>query len=352
LNQSVEKNMPRSAWYTYAVCGAWLVSAHSATAVAQPAPDSATAPDADDYTSLISRGLAEYNLGHWSEARAFFGRAHTLRPNARTLRGLGLASYELRDYVAAIRYLEGALENADRPLTSEMRAAAQRQINEAESFVGHYKIRLEPSSASLSVDGTTATYERDGSLLLNPGEHTLRADANDHEAVTRVLTVTGGERAELRLELRSVEQARSTDPFGRESPPVVRPSHAEAQSGSFFETRSAPQWVGIALAGGAVIGAGVGVTFGVLALNENAAAKRHGGCSADGCTTPDALAHRNSAVARADVATVSFIGAGVLLGAGLLTYLLGPGEERAKPRLEVRPAVSRDGVAVWARTVF
>lgn len=87
--------------------------------------------------------------------------------------------------------------------------------------------------------------------------------------------------------LTSLEPAPPTEPFGRESPPVVRPSHAEAQSGS-----------------------------------------------------------------RADVATVSFIGAGVLLGAGLLTYLLEPGEERAKPRLEVRPAVIRNGVAVWARTVF
>ena len=57
------------------------------------------------YRRLIKEGLAEYEARHFDEARSLFQRAHDLNPNARTHRGIGMASFELRDYVSAVHNL-------------------------------------------------------------------------------------------------------------------------------------------------------------------------------------------------------------------------------------------------------
>src|SRR5262249_43441282 len=58
---------------------------------------------------LIADAVAEYDAGHFEEARALFRRAQAEAPSARTLRGIGMASFELRDYVEADRALAAAL---------------------------------------------------------------------------------------------------------------------------------------------------------------------------------------------------------------------------------------------------
>src|SRR5688572_33225726 len=86
------------------------------------------------YDNLIKKALIEFNLSHWGEAKAYFQRAHQLRPSARTLRSLGLTSYEQRLYVSALGYLRQALVSQERPLTPEMRVQVQNEIEEARSF--------------------------------------------------------------------------------------------------------------------------------------------------------------------------------------------------------------------------
>ena len=56
---------------------------------------------------LIGDAVAEYDAGHFQEARALFRQAHEKSPTARTLRGIGMCSFELRDYVEAARALGG-----------------------------------------------------------------------------------------------------------------------------------------------------------------------------------------------------------------------------------------------------
>jgi hypothetical protein len=47
--------------------------------------------------------VAEFEAGHLEDSRALFTRAHSTQPNARTLRGLGIAEFELRKYVESAR---------------------------------------------------------------------------------------------------------------------------------------------------------------------------------------------------------------------------------------------------------
>jgi hypothetical protein len=122
-------------------------------------PLTAFAQEATDrYRTLVDAALEESAAGRWEEARALFRQAHEVSPNARTLRGIGMASYELRDYAEAVRMLAGALDSTVTPLTEEQRAQVTELLGRARAFVGRYEVDL-PEGASLSVDGAAATLE-------------------------------------------------------------------------------------------------------------------------------------------------------------------------------------------------
>ncbi len=63
--------------------------------------------DPEGYRAAIDAAVQEYELNHFEESREQFARAHALNPNARTLRGLGVADFELR------RWTNGALRASD-----------------------------------------------------------------------------------------------------------------------------------------------------------------------------------------------------------------------------------------------
>src|SRR5688572_29305605 len=84
----------------------------AAPAAAQDAPPAG-------YRAVIDEAIAESGASRWEEARALFRRAHGMYPNARTLRGIGMSSFELRDYVGAYRALGEALASTVQPLTAE-----------------------------------------------------------------------------------------------------------------------------------------------------------------------------------------------------------------------------------------
>lgn len=78
--------------------GEWLALARRLCAVALlavcvwPSVTRAQASDSSEYEQLVDKGIAEYRAGHWEESRSLFEQAHAINPNARTLRGLGLAA--------------------------------------------------------------------------------------------------------------------------------------------------------------------------------------------------------------------------------------------------------------------
>jgi len=298
------------------------------------------------YRGYIQRALQEYGLGHWSEARAFFLRAHELTPSARTLRGIGLASYEMRDYVAAIRHLQLARSDERQPLTDSMQTEAKRQIEEAQSFTAHCKMRVEPATASIQIDGEPAHLEADGTLLLNPGDHEITFEADGYEPARRTLTVNGGERPELHYVLRRVDGA----PGPAAGEPALPPTAAVAQHAApGFFSLTPIKIVGLALSGGAIVAAGIGTGFAVAALNDRSASNRD--CDASGCG-PNGLALRERALSRADVATVSFASAGALLVAGALTFVLAPNKERTQGSIVFAPRLDFGSAGISAGGAF
>ncbi len=162
----------------------------------------------EEYTRILQEALQEYDARNYLEARALFVRAHDLQPNARTLRGIGMASFELREYVQSIRALEEALAHEVRPLTDAQRASVQDLMDRARTFVGRFRVELGPPGASLYVDDAPAELDAEGRVLLDLGDHELAVRCDGCRTATRSVVVRGGEDETL-----TIEASREAEPM-------------------------------------------------------------------------------------------------------------------------------------------
>jgi tetratricopeptide (TPR) repeat protein len=248
-------------------CAALVLSFASLGAAQRGAGHSASARQADgDYDGLIREALSEFNALNYAEARALFERAHALKPNARTLRGLGITAFELKRYVQALHDLEAALEETRNPLTEKQRRDVQDLIVKARRFVGKIKLELAPEGATVLLDGRASTST---ALVLDLGEHQLSVRAEGYREQELKLVIDGGEDTTQRVELvrldlspqNAVASAMQDDRATAAKPePVDR-----ASSGSVFG-----KWWFWTVAGVVVAGAVVGTA---LALSGGSTTK-------------------------------------------------------------------------------
>jgi hypothetical protein len=168
---------------------------------APPASREREPPEKQKYRTLINDAAAEYDAHHFEEARALFRRAHEMEPSARTWRGIGMAAFELRDYVKSLRALEASLVDSRLPLAGTERDEVQGLAERARVFVGRFVIHLSPKEAELRVDDAPTVLDDGDILMLETGRHVLVASAVDRRSETREITVAGGERRELSINL-------------------------------------------------------------------------------------------------------------------------------------------------------
>jgi hypothetical protein len=226
----------------------------------------ATARAADDDATpvsvLIGDAVSEYEAGHYQEARALFRQAHERLPTARTLRGIGMASFELRDYVEAVRSLTASLRDQRRPLTAEQKRHAEALLARAHTFVGRYTMKVQPAGSSLFVDGHPAELEPDNVLLLPFGRHqlSLRCGTCAPTELDKEVDVAGGERRDLELSLPLAPPPTARDTSGGGTATGATLGGASggtvSQSGGADAGRgSAHLWLA-GIAGAAALGAG------------------------------------------------------------------------------------------------
>lgn len=153
--------------------------------------------DSRNYSMLVREALAEFDDGNFPESRALFLRAHELQPSARTLRGLGVAAFALREYQDATLKLEEALDSTVKPLDGKLREETQSLLQRAYGFVGRYELGLSPLHALILLDGAETDLHHGDRLLLAIGRHTVEARAPGYESDRRTLDVAGGENTGL-----------------------------------------------------------------------------------------------------------------------------------------------------------
>jgi hypothetical protein len=223
----------------------------------------AQAPEAEpqgvenaEYKELIEQALGEFRHKNWPEARVLFRRAHEISPSARTLRGMGIVSYEMRDYVQAVRDLSAALADTRQPLTEQQRGECQNLLARSRTFVGVFEVRVTPADAELRLDGAPLSRETDGSVLVPFGEHVLTGSAQGHVGASARVRVRGGERGEVELRLvpEAAEPAVAGPMPGEAPPPAEEPVRPAEPAEGFRGGGLRYTWV--ALAVGALFGGG------------------------------------------------------------------------------------------------
>jgi len=206
--------------------------------------------DGGEYRATIDEALAEYAAQNYPEARTLFARAHSLYPNARTLRGLGAVSFELRQYSQCVSLLEQALSSRERPLDEPMRTEVTRLLARARGFVGQLRISIEPSHATVTVDGEEPTPVSDQPLQLDVGTHQLDFAAPHFVPERRSFSVEGGVLKTLKITLREP----TSGPPAASAPVSSQPAGAHAgHSPAKFVS------LGATIAVGAVTGLAVGM---------------------------------------------------------------------------------------------
>ncbi len=284
-------------------------------AIVLASPVHALAQADDAYQVRIREAVAEFDGHRFAEARALFRQAHEIAPNARTLRGIGLASFEMGDYVEAHRALEAALSDPRRPLTPRQREVAEGVLERARRFVGVYPLDITPRGALVSVDGGPAEPVADGPLILALGAHTVEARFGERTPARVAVVVRGGE--EETLNLRLAPSAAAARPAAHLALPDAEPPALTVE-----ETSTSPDLTfGIVAlaAGGAIAGSALAAGTGWWLGREEEITR----CAEAGaeCYNMDELRRARDAAAGTTFALGVLGAAGIVLGAVLLATL-------------------------------
>lgn len=167
------------------------------------------------YQEAVNQALSELEANNLPEALTEFRRAHALYPNARSLRGMGMVEFDLRDYRTSAKHLQEALASSVKPLAGKLRTDTETLLDRALRYLGEVRLITDPSDVTILVDGAPAELRADGVLLLNVGEHTIELQAPGRLTETRSVQIAGGDKRQLRVTLGMVSAKSEQAPVAR-----------------------------------------------------------------------------------------------------------------------------------------
>jgi tetratricopeptide (TPR) repeat protein len=250
-----------------------LVLMASGAAAQEPAPGVAMTANRDatatppGYERVLAEAIAEFNAGHFPEARSLFLQAHALSPNARTYRALGLVEYELRNYARSIEALSHALTDERRALDELAKPQLGATMAAASRFVGRFHVA---PNAKVTVDGLPPIRAQDGAVLIEAGKHVLAIDGKE-----QAIDVRGGESVDLRpstvpaIAVAAQASAEEAPPAEGAPARVVMEPEPVQSAPAKSTASSAPSIPQIALMGGGGVLFVSGLVVGALALDAH-----------------------------------------------------------------------------------
>jgi hypothetical protein len=201
----------------FLACGSLLLALLFSTDRVRAQSSDASDPENDEeYKDIVSQAVGEYESQHWAKAIELFQKAHAIKPNARTLRGMGLAAFEESRYMDSVQWLTEALEHKEKPLTREMRADVKPVIARAREFVGFFELSNELANVTIEIDGHPAVIDK-GTVKVDVGERHLVAKADGYETLEKTLHVISGDNGVLGIELEPSRATKSATRTGTKS---------------------------------------------------------------------------------------------------------------------------------------
>jgi hypothetical protein len=200
-----------------------------AVGVSTPASGSAQAnlagPASAGYDGLIEQASDAYGAKRYDQARDLFEQAHVLQPSARTFRGLGITAFALNRYTQARPELEASLVDQRKPLTREQRREVTEILNWMKQSLGSLRLELSPPHALALIDDQAT---RDGSNLLELGEHLLQVRATGYVPHEQTFQLERDHPLTLRVELQKEAQPPVVTAARSQLSPPARPNFSES----------------------------------------------------------------------------------------------------------------------------
>lgn len=281
----------------------------------------ALADDHADADRLYQEALANMDAGNLKEACPKLERSQSLDPALGTQFELA-SCYELAGrWVEAVELYGRVNDVAHQAGKKKLEESARVKQAALLPKVPRLVLRGEvPDGAEMTLDGKPWSPR---SPLVDVGPHTFRLTGKGLVPFERSVTTVAGKSAEI--DLTGVLKATDTPkgppatalPNATEPPPSAPPPATTSKT-------SAVGVAGLVTAGVGVVGLGVGLTFGGLAMSKNSASNEPGACDASNRCTAEGRALREDAISLSTVSTVFTVIGGALVAGGLVTYFVAP----------------------------
>lgn len=256
----------------------------------------ATPKERGEAATLSNKAKAAARAKRFEEAVDLLRRADQLDPTPQRKLDLARSLVELGKLVEASSLLNNVVN--DGAASRGYKEAAKKQLAQVEPRIPWLSVHVVGPTTGVHVEVDGKEAQADVEAPVDPGAHSVGADADGYESGDTRVNVKEGEHKQVTITLTAVTKAEEPKPKssgGTKAPAIV------------------------AFSVGAV-GIGVGAVFGVLAFDETNKAKQF--CDGNKCPArPEVVSARNTAIANGNVSTVGFVVGGVGVAAGVILLL-------------------------------
>jgi hypothetical protein len=301
----------RKARTAVALCAALFLVASPALA-----QKPCSAADRKAAEQLANKGFELYEASDYAAAADHFGRAEQQCHSPRLLIFAGKSEVRLGKLLHAREVFEKAagevVTSRSPPSFREAQIEARKEIEALKPRIPTLQILVTgapPDSVQMKLDGQPVPVaDLQHARELDPGEHTVTADAPGMEPFVRHLTLREGVSERIELALRA--------PAPRGAEPANKPTAAGPNSGTSVVPPAAAFGV-------AALGIGIGAVTGIISANKVADIESR--CiEGNQCLTTDE-AEADTAKTLGTVSTIGFIVGGVFLAGGVTLLVIGDG---------------------------
>jgi len=238
-----------------------LAQVPSAWAQPRPAPPASKA-DLAAAKRHYGEGDKKYKAGDYAGAEADFKAANDIKAAPQTERYIGLCEDALGHFTVAVDWYDRFLAHVPEKMTTQGEEIRKRDA-EIRALPGKVRVETNPPGASVAVDDRPQSGMTPMDVELAPGPHTIKLTEPGRLATQKAIDVAFASRQTVSADL-DLEPPPPPPP-----PPVavaVPPPPPPAPPPPPPEPRSqVPAYV---TGGLAIVGAGVGTVFGIMALSD------------------------------------------------------------------------------------
>ncbi|MEZ4224567.1 MAG: hypothetical protein R3B13_26690 [Polyangiaceae bacterium] len=272
----------------------------------------------------------------WEAAREAFQRAVDLTESVDARIGLARAEEKLGHLIESAEQLRIVLEQ--KKINYVQKRTAKKRLKALEKRIPTVSLELpETFSGEVMVDDESLdATERTQPVAVNPGSHTIKANAEGFKPFEESLELAEGDAKSVRVELVEKKVA---------PPPKKKKKLEEESSGSTQRTLG---YVSLAVGGAGLV---VGTAMGLAARSTKNELDKS--CQNGVCSEADRELY-DKGQTQADIATTGFIVGGVGLGLGTFLLLTASGDEKKTPdadasALQLQPVLGPGHVGLHGR---